>query len=47
MYNMVTTVNNNVGSSFCGSVETNLDSVHEDSGLILSLAKWVQDAVVQ
>ena len=32
-----------LGSSHCGSVETNLTSIHEDEGLIPGLAQWVED----
>ena len=33
----------NLGSSHCGSVVTNLTSVHEDAGSIPGLAQWVKN----
>ena len=30
-------------SSFCGAVETNLTSIHEEVGSILGLTQWVKD----
>ena len=32
-----------LGSTYCGSAETNLTSIHEDVGLIPGLAQWVDD----
>ena len=30
-------------NSFCGSVEMNLTSIHEDEGLIPGFTQWVKD----
>ena len=35
------------GSSYCGSGETNLTSIHEDMDLIPGLAQWVGDLALK
>ena len=35
-----------IGSSFCGSAEMNLTSIHQDTGLIPGLTQWVKDLVL-
>ena len=37
---------NKLGSSHCGSVETNPASIHQDAGLIPGLTQWVRDLVL-
>ena len=36
-------MNENDGSSHCGSVEMNLTSIHEHTGVIPDLAQWVKN----
>ena len=33
----------NSRGSFCGTVEANINDIHEDEGLIPGLTKWVRD----
>ena len=36
-------IKTHIGSSYCGSVETNLTSILKDAGSIPGLAQWVKD----
>ena len=44
---ILTGQNSNDQSSHHGSVQTNLTVIHEDTGLIPGLARWVKDPAFQ
>ena len=41
-----TSKNFKMGSSHCDSVETNLTSIHEDTGLSPGLTQWIKDTAL-
>ena len=45
-WSVVHLLKGSLGSSYCGAVEMNLTSMHEDASSIPGLPQWVKDLVL-